>query len=151
MIGRLVGHYHVLEKLGEGGMGVVYKAQDTHLDRFVALKILPREKIADPQRKRRFTQEAKSASALNHPNIITIHDIATNAGVDFIVMEYVAGKTLAELIPRKGLRMTEALKYAVQIADGLCAAHAAGSRSRWPRSPWPRGRRRWRARSVAPS
>ena len=126
MIGRVIAHYRVLDKLGEGGMGVVYKAQDTHLDRFVALKILPPEKITDPQRKRRFAQEAKSASALNHPNIITIHDIATDAGVDFIVMEYVAGKTLDELIPRKGLRMAEALKYAVQIADGLCAAHAAG-------------------------
>ena len=126
MIGRVIAHYRVLDKLGEGGMGVVYKAQDTHLDRFVALKILPPEKITDPERKRRFAQEAKSASALNHPNIITIHDIATDAGVDFIVMEYVAGKTLDESIPRKGLRIAEALKYAVQIADGLCAAHAAG-------------------------
>src|SRR5437762_4425656 len=105
MIGRVIFHYRILDKLGEGGMGVVYKAQDTHLDRFVALKILPPEKVADPERKRRFVQEAKSASALNHPNIITIHDISSDDGVDFIVMEYVAGKTLDQLIPRKGLRV----------------------------------------------
>src|SRR2546426_5941873 len=126
MIGKTIAHYHILEKLGEGGMGVVYKAQDTHLDRFVALKILPPEKVADPERKRRFVQEAKSASALNHPNIITIHDISSDNGVDFIVMEYVPGKTLDQLIPRKGLRLSEALRYAVQIADALIAAHAAG-------------------------
>src|SRR5438874_8559046 len=98
MTGRVISHYRILDKLGEGGMGVVYKAQDTHLDRFVALKILPPEKIIDPERKRRFVQEAKSASALNHPNIITIHDIASDGGVDFIVMEYVPGKTLDALI-----------------------------------------------------
>src|SRR5437762_14168928 len=116
MIGRVIFHYRILDKLGEGGMGVVYKAQDTHLDRFVALKILPPEKITDPERKRRFVQEAKSASALNHPNIITIHDIASDAGVDFIVMEYVPGKTLDALIPRKGLRFSEVLKFAAQCA-----------------------------------
>src|SRR5438552_11803637 len=126
MIGQRLLHYEITEKLGEGGMGVVYKAQDTHLDRFVALKILPPEKVADPERKRRFVQEAKSASALNHPNIITIHDISSDDGVDFIVMEYVAGKTLDQLIPRKGLRLSEVLKYAVQIAEALCAAHLAG-------------------------
>src|SRR5512144_3100180 len=103
MIGRTLGHYQITEKLGEGGMGVVYKARDTHLDRFVALKILPPEKVADPERKRRFSQEAKSASALNHPGIITIHDLASDGGVDFIVMEYIEGKTLDQLIPRRGM------------------------------------------------
>src|SRR4030042_2816698 len=99
MVGRTISHYQVLEKLGEGGMGVVYKARDTHLDRFVALKVLPPDKVADAERKRRFGQEARAASALNHPNIITIHDINSADGVDYIAMEYVAGKTLDELIP----------------------------------------------------
>ena len=126
MIGRTIAHYTVLEKLGEGGMGVVYKARDTHLDRFVALKVLPADKVADPERKRRFVQEAKSASALNHPNIITIHDISEADGTVFIVMEYVAGKALADLIPRHGMRLGEALKHAIPIADALAAAHAAG-------------------------
>jgi len=90
MVGRTISHYEIVEKLGEGGMGVVYKARDTHLDRFVAIKVLPPEKVADPERKRRFVQEAKSASALNHPNIITIHDIASDYSLDFIAMEYVS-------------------------------------------------------------
>jgi Tol biopolymer transport system component/predicted Ser/Thr protein kinase len=122
MIGETIGHYRVLEKLGEGGMGVVYKARDTRLDRFVALKFLPPEKIADPERKARFVQEAKSASALNHPNIITIYDIGEN----FIAMEYVAGKTLGEMIGRKGMKLSEALRCAIQVADALARAHSAG-------------------------
>jgi serine/threonine protein kinase len=126
MIGRTVSHFEILEKLGEGGMGVVYKARHTHLERFVALKVLPPERVADAERKRRFVQEAKAASALNHPNIITIYDISSEGGVDFIAMEYVAGKTLDELIPRKGMRLNKALKVAVQIAEALVAAHAAG-------------------------
>ena len=126
MVGRTISHYEIIEKLGEGGMGVVYKARDTHLDRFVAIKVLPPEKVADAERKRRFVQEAKSASALNHPNIITIHDIASDNGLDFIAMEYVPGKALNQLLTRKGLPLAEALKYAVQIADALAAAHAAG-------------------------
>jgi eukaryotic-like serine/threonine-protein kinase len=126
MLGRTISHYEILEKLGEGGMGVVYKARDTHLDRFVAIKVLPPEKVADPDRRRRFTQEAKAASALNHPNIITIYDIDQAGGVDFIAMEYVAGKTLDRLIPRHGLRLNEALQLAVQIADALARAHSAG-------------------------
>ena len=126
MIGQRLLHYEIVEKLGEGGMGVVYKARDTHLDRFVAIKVLPPEKVADPERKRRFVQEAKAASALNHPNIVVVHDIASDGGVDFIAMEYVAGKTLDQLILRKGMRLNDALKIAVQIADALTKAHAAG-------------------------
>ncbi len=126
MIGQTLGHYRIEAKLGEGGMGVVYKARDTRLDRFVALKVLPAEKVADPERKRRFVQEAKAASALNHPNIITIYEIDTDGGVDFIAMEYVEGKTLDRLIPRNGMRLAEVLKYAIQIAAALARAHAAG-------------------------
>ena len=126
LIGRQIGHYQILSRLGEGGMGIVYKARDQHLDRFVAIKVLPPELVADPDRKRRFVQEAKAASALNHPNIITIHDIASDNGTDFIVMEYVEGKTLGQMIPRRGLKLNEVLKYAIQIADALAKAHAAG-------------------------
>jgi eukaryotic-like serine/threonine-protein kinase len=126
MIGQTLLHYRILEKIGEGGMGVVYKALDTHLDRPVAIKVLPPEKVADVERRQRFVQEAKAASALNHPNIVVVHDIAEDRGVYFIVMEYVKGTTLDRLIGRKGLKLTEALGYAVQIADGLAKAHAAG-------------------------
>ena len=105
MLGKRLLHYEMTEKLGEGGMGVVCKARDTHLDRFVAIKVLPPERVADPSRKARFTQEAKAASALNHPNIVVVHDIASEAAADFILMEYVAGKTLDQLIPRKEMRL----------------------------------------------
>ena len=126
MIGKTLGHYQITEKLGEGGMGIVYKARDTHLDRFIAIKVLPAEKVADSERKRRFVQEAKAASALNHPNIITIHDIDQADGVDFIAMEYVEGKTLDQRIGHRGLRLNNTLEYAVQIADALAKAHSAG-------------------------
>ncbi len=121
-----LGHYRLLDKIGEGGMGVVYKAIDTHLDRTVALKVLPPEKLVDSERKRRFAQEAKTASALNHPNIVTIHDISSDMGIDFMVMEWIDGRTLDELIPRHGMRLPEVLRIAVQIAEGLSAAHGAG-------------------------
>jgi Tol biopolymer transport system component len=126
LLGQTISHYRILEKVGEGGMGVVYKARDTHLDRFVAIKVLPADKVADPERKRRFVQEAKSASALNHPNIITVYDIANQDGIDFIAMEHVPGRTLDHVIPRKGLPLGDALRLAVQIADALATAHAAG-------------------------
>src|SRR6266545_2478760 len=102
MIGQTIHHYRIESKLGEGGMGVVYKARDTRLDRAVAIKVLPPESVSDPERRKRFVQEAKAASALNHPNIITIHEIDTADGMDFIVMEYVPGKSLDRVIPRRG-------------------------------------------------
>ncbi|MFN0170754.1 MAG: protein kinase domain-containing protein [Bryobacteraceae bacterium] len=126
MIGRKLAHYEIVEKLGEGGMGAVYKARDHHLDRFVAVKVLPPGKVSDPERKRRFVQEAKAASALNHPNIVHIYDIASDSGTDYIAMEYVAGRTLDAVIPRQGMRLNEALRVAIQVADGLAKAHAAG-------------------------
>jgi len=126
MVGRTISHFEILEKLGEGGMGVVYCARDLRLERLVALKILPPEQIANPHRRGRFEREAKAASALNHPNIVTIHDIETVDGVDYIAMEYVRGCTLRELIPPGGMILADALNYANQIAAGLSAAHGAG-------------------------
>ena len=126
MTGRTIAHYSVLGKIGEGGMGAVYEARDEHLDRLVALKILPADKMADPERRGRFVREARAASALNHPNIVAIHDVAEADGVCFIAMERVEGDTLDALIGRKGLPLRRALGIAVQLADGLGKAHAAG-------------------------
>jgi serine/threonine protein kinase len=126
MTGQAVSHYKILEKLGEGGMGVVYRAADTHLDRTVALKVLPAAAMANPDRKRRFIQEAKTASSLNHSNIVTIYDIDQVDGVDFIAMEFVAGRQLDQAIGPHGMRLGEALAIGAQIADALSAAHAAG-------------------------
>ncbi len=126
MVGRAVLHYVFLEKLGAGGMGEIFKAQDTRLNRFVAIKVLTRAAVGDPDRRRRFIQEAQAASALNHPNIITIHDIVSDSGTDFMVMEFVSGKTLVDLIPKGGLRVSQVLNYTVQMADALQAAHKAG-------------------------
>src|SRR4030095_14759156 len=102
MVGATLDRYKIESKLGEGGMGVVYKARDTHLDRVVAIKVLPQDKVADAARKQRFVQEAKAASAINHPGIVTIYDIRADAGTDFIVMEYVAGTPLDHVISAKG-------------------------------------------------
>ena len=126
MIGRVLAHYRVLEQLGGGGMGIVYKAYDTHLDRLLAVKVLPADKVPDPDRMRRFVQEAKAASALNHPNIVHIYDIDKNAGTYFIAMEYVNGKTLEDEIAPNGLDVDTAVTYALQITDALAAAHHAG-------------------------
>jgi eukaryotic-like serine/threonine-protein kinase len=124
--GVSLGPYEILAPIGAGGMGEVYRARDARLGRDVAIKILPSETVANAQRKERFIQEARAASALSHPNIVTIYDIGSEDGNDFIAMEYVAGKTLDELIPRKGMRLNTALRHAVQVADALTAAHEAG-------------------------
>jgi serine/threonine-protein kinase len=126
MVGRTVLHYQFLEKLGAGGMGDIYKARDTRLNRFVAIKVLAGDSAAEPERRRRFIQEAQAASGLNHPHIIVIHDIISEGETEFMVMEYVTGKTLADLIPKGGLRVPQALKYAVQMTGALSTAHAAG-------------------------
>ncbi len=126
LVGQELTHYEILSILGEGGMGVVYKARDKQLGRYVAVKILPAHLVSDPERKKRFVQEAKAASALNHPNIVTIYEIARDKGIDFIAMEHVVGKTLDELIPRKGMQLKEALSVAIGIADALTAAHVVG-------------------------
>ena len=126
MIGQALGHYRIEATLGEGGMGVVYRAFDTHLDRPVAIKILRADATASPERKRRFVQEAKAASALNHPNIIHIYDISSSGGTDFIAMELVAGKMLHQLIGTNDLALRDTLKYSIQIADALARAHSAG-------------------------
>ena len=126
MIASRISHYEILEKLGEGGMGVVYKARDVNLERPVAIKVLAAEAVANPDRKRRFVQEARAASALNHPNIITIHEIAQADGIDFMVMEFVRGRTLAQMTRGKRLRAAETLKNAVQIAGALAKAHGEG-------------------------
>jgi serine/threonine protein kinase/tetratricopeptide (TPR) repeat protein len=124
MIGLMLGSYRILEKLGEGGMGEVYKAQDSRLDRSVAIKVLPAQVSADPGRRARFEQEARAASALNHPHIVTIYDILDTSFGQAIVMEFVQGRTLAQLIKAGPLPVSEAVRHAVQIADALSAAHA---------------------------
>src|SRR5262249_16419367 len=126
MIGRTFGHYRIESKLGEGGMGVVYRAFDTHLDRPVAIKVLPPDVVANPERKRRFAQEAKAASALNHPNIIHVYDIDTGVSAqgrtDFIAMEFMAGKPLNEIVGRKGVALGEPPPDALHIAARLSPA-----------------------------
>ena len=126
MVGTTVLQYQLLEKLGSGGMGDVYKAQDTRLNRFVAIKVLPAKMSLDPERRRRFVQEAQAASALNHPNIITIYDIVTEGDAQFMVMEFVSGNTLHDSITAGGLPVPQVLQYGAQMADALATAHAAG-------------------------
>jgi len=126
MINKTISHYRILEKLGEGGMGIVYKAQDTKLDRIVALKFLPKHLLCDQEAKTRFEHEAKTASSLNHPNITTIHEIDEFEGECFISMEYVEGKSVKELIKGKPLSIKEILNISIQIAEGLNTAHKKG-------------------------
>ena len=122
-----IGPYEILALLGAGGMGEVYKARYTRLHRLIALKILPAEKVADADRKRRFLVEAQAASKLNHPNIVIIHDISGENSVCFIAMEYVPGTTLEQLNAGGGLPLKDTMKYSVEIADALAAAHPEDS------------------------
>ena len=124
--GTTLGPYEVLSPLGAGGMGEVYKARDTRLDRTVAIKVLPEHVAADPDLKQRFEREAKTISSLNHPHICTLHDIGEQDGVDFLVMEYLEGDTLAQRLEQGALPLDQALKIAVEIADALDKAHRQG-------------------------
>src|SRR5580700_10089761 len=126
MVGKKILHYQLIDKIGAGGMGEIYKAEDSRLNRLVAVKILSPGLSTDPERKRRFFQEAQAASALNHPNIITLYDIVTEGDMQCIVMEYISGKTLRDLTPAGGLTPPQTLQYATQIASALTAAHSAG-------------------------
>ncbi len=126
MTGRTVSHYEILERLGSGGMGEIYRARDTQLNRMVAIKVLPKSDSSDQTPRLRFMQEARAASGLSHPNIVTVHEVLVDDGSDLMVMELVAGKTIAQLVAGTGLPIPLAIRYAVQIASALAAAHTAG-------------------------
>ena len=124
--GTRLGPYEILSPLGAGGMGEVYKAKDTRLDRTVAIKVLPEHLADSPERKARFEREAKAISQLNHPHICTLYDVGKHEGIDFLVMEYIEGETLTDRLKKGALPLDQALEYGIQIADGLDKAHRAG-------------------------
>ena len=124
--GTTLGHYEILSPIGAGGMGEVYKARDTRLDRTVAIKVLPEHVASDPDLKQRFEREAKTISSLNHPHICTLYDIGTQDGIDFLVMEYLEGDTLAQRLVKGALPLDQALTVAIEIADALDKAHRQG-------------------------
>ena len=126
MVGTTISHYEVLEKLGEGGMGIVYKARDMQLGRLVAVKVLLAHAAESDDQRARFLQEARAASSLNHPNIVTIHDIVQTADRDCIVMEWIRGQTLAEAVDSARIPLVDCLKISMQMADALTAAHSIG-------------------------
>ena len=127
MLGKTISHYKIIEKIGEGGMGEVYLAEDTRLLRNVAIKILPQNLITNKEHQQRFIKEAQTASSLNHPNICIIHDINETEGYNFIVMEYIDGQTLREIIDERGpLKETEVIEIASKICDALAAVHSKG-------------------------
>ena len=130
--GTRLGPYQVVAALGAGGMGEVYRARDTRLDRTVAIKVLPTELSADPERRTRFEREARAIAALNHPHICTLHDIGTHDGTTYLVMEHLAGETLAVRLARGPVPLAEALDIGAQIADALTAAHRGGVAVGWP-------------------
>src|SRR5215510_2647121 len=123
---KTIAHYRIVEPIGAGGMGAVYKAYDNKLQRVIALKVLPPEYVSQQERRRRFFQEARAASALNHPNILTVYEVGEDEGRPYIAMEFVEGETIRQKIKANGLQVSETLAIAIQIAEGLAKAHELG-------------------------